>query len=410
MFISVLGTLGNFERNTIKTESITRFLRLKNHIIMSTGTELLTIYNRIGDRVEKGSNNYSSIARIIQLRADTEEKIAQQLLALIPPQFDATDPLTSALIDEIKEEAQQHQNFARDLKSKVINQCNSFKSTMTEKQKSLMNIIRRETGNVQRSLSDVERAQKEIESQKIRCQGLDGAKLSAQQLKVTKAQQDYQRKMQAANNLAMQSSSSTVPSIHRDFSAFDSNRLIKLKASMEKYGKLKKSMNDSIRTASLVLIGKLNNFDGKDRSDRYIAKVFDTAAKEVIEDDPEMVAVAIADYRSDEPKDLQFLRGDKIHVLVQHGSGWWEGELNGNKGIFPRSFVQIAGDVDPKNDQIGAVFLVKKDYQKTRGGDITLLAGDLVYVDYVSKGRCSGTNLRDKKRGYFPLDVLESRL
>lgn len=33
--------------------------------------------------------------------------------------------------------------------------------------------------------------------------------------------------------------------------------------------------------------------------------------------------------------------GDLITILAQEDEGWWEGELNGKKGVFPSNFVEI---------------------------------------------------------------------
>lgn len=51
---------------------------------------------------------------------------------------------------------------------------------------------------------------------------------------------------------------------------------------------------------------------------------------------------ALYDYTADEDNELSILAGDKI-VLIQEdtdGSGWTEGELNGERGLFPTSYVR----------------------------------------------------------------------
>ena len=374
---------------------------------MSTCQELATIYSRIQQRVDKGCENYSLILKVLNARSEIEMKFANMLKELIPPTYDDKDPLTTALMDELKAEVNHHVTFASELKSKVVTPAATYQATMRDKQKVLLNRVRAEADTVRRALKDTENAQRELDLQKQRLQTQN---TEAQQKKVQKAAVDLQKKTQAEAQVAMKQSSASVPTIHRDFSDFDATRLAKLQHAVQSFEQVKSGSTKSITQGSDIVIGKMANFDGKDRSERYVARVFDTSTPTVTEEDPEVGAIAISDYRSEEPTDLQFVRGDRIRVLGQHASGWWEGEIGGTRGTFPRSFVMLPGEQDQKNDQIGAVFLVTNDYKKTRGGDINLLAGDLVYVDYVSKGRCSGTNLRDKKRGYFPLDVLEQRI
>lgn len=374
---------------------------------MSTCEELATIYSRIQQRVDKGCENYALVLKVLTARSELELKYASMLKDLIPAAYDDKDPLTSALMDELKAEVNHHVKFASDLKSKVVTPAATYNATMRDKQKVLMNRLRAEADTVRRALKDTENAQRELDLQKQRLQQQN---TDNQQKKVQKAAVELQKKTQAEATIAMKQSSSAVPTIHREFSDFDATRLTKLQHAVHSFEQVKAQSTKDVKDGADVVIGKMNNFDGKDRSERYITRVFDTSTPTVTEEDPEIGAVAIADYRSEEPTDLQFVRGDRIRVLGQHASGWWEGEIGGTRGTFPRTFVMLPGEADQKNDQIGAVFLVTNDYKKTRGGDLNLLRGDLVYVDYVSKGRCSGTNLRDKKRGYFPLDVLEQRI
>lgn len=160
-------------------------------------------------------------------------------------------------------------------------------------------------------------------------------------------------------------------------------------------GKLAKSLGN-----------KMTSFDADDRSARFVLNAFDPCAK-VATEVSENIAIAISDYRSEEEKDLTFQRGDRIKITLQHNSGWWEGELDGKKGYFPKSFVQVAGTVESKNESIGAVFLCVQNFESSRSSEIDLLTGDLVYVDFIVRRKCSGTNLRTQKKGMFPLSHLE---
>ncbi len=45
-------------------------------------------------------------------------------------------------------------------------------------------------------------------------------------------------------------------------------------------------------------------------------------------------------YESQQEGELTINLNDVIHVVSQHESGWWTGELNGKKGIFPGNYVE----------------------------------------------------------------------
>jgi hypothetical protein len=173
---------------------------------------------------------------------------------------------------------------------------------------------------------------------------------------------------------------------------------------------MKRSLNDANNISIDEFQGRMTDYDGRDRSGRFVQRVFDGSSVAATDREPSSLATAIADYNSDDPRDLAFEKGDKIQVLVPHSSGWWEGSLNGTRGMFPRSFVILPTELHAKNEPIGAVFMVVRDFVPGKGTEMRLLGGDLVYVDFITKGRCSGTCLRNGKRGFFPLDILEQRL
>jgi hypothetical protein len=173
---------------------------------------------------------------------------------------------------------------------------------------------------------------------------------------------------------------------------------------------LKAKLEETTVHGIQIFKGGMSTFDGGDRSMRYVGRVFDVKQTTISEEDPDLHVYALADFRSEDPGDLEFVRGDKIKVLVQHGSGWWEGEIGEKRGLFPHTFTMSEGKTDQKSDPIGAVFLVIADFEPRRGNEIPLLVGDLVHVDWRQGERCSGTNQRINKRGYFPLDNLEQKI
>jgi hypothetical protein len=64
------------------------------------------------------------------------------------------------------------------------------------------------------------------------------------------------------------------------------------------------------------------------------------------DEEPADVAPTLArasyDYTGATPQELTFVTGDLIKVLKQgDNNGWWYGELNGKKGLFPGSYVQL---------------------------------------------------------------------
>jgi len=50
--------------------------------------------------------------------------------------------------------------------------------------------------------------------------------------------------------------------------------------------------------------------------------------------------VAIYDYEADKEDELTFLENAVIHVIKKNDDGWWEGVLNGVRGLFPGNYVE----------------------------------------------------------------------
>ena len=56
-------------------------------------------------------------------------------------------------------------------------------------------------------------------------------------------------------------------------------------------------------------------------------------------------AVAVYDYWAQEDDELTLKVGDVIHNVVKMNGGWWQGVLNGRKGVFPDNFVKVSNAV-----------------------------------------------------------------
>ena len=48
------------------------------------------------------------------------------------------------------------------------------------------------------------------------------------------------------------------------------------------------------------------------------------------------------DYDAEEDDELTIRKGDVITNVDKQEGGWWTGELNGKKGLFPDNFVKVS--------------------------------------------------------------------
>ena len=52
-------------------------------------------------------------------------------------------------------------------------------------------------------------------------------------------------------------------------------------------------------------------------------------------------AVVMHNYSAQQDDELTLRVGDVIRSVVKKDGGWWEGVLNGRKGVFPDNFVKV---------------------------------------------------------------------
>jgi hypothetical protein len=372
--------------------------------------DLQVIFARILDRVNRASGSFFVAATLLARRMEVESRIAAMLEEVIPRDFDPKDPVLTGLVEELRTEAEQHRIFCNELRQNVVAPNSAFINTVREKQKVIGGLIGKSQQEIVKAIKEIEVAAKAVALEEAKLDQTPPSKMGAQRQRIEKAQAEHRKKIQNERLTSQRIQERSVPQIHIEFSEFDEARLVKQTNSIVYFVESKQRMNEAINSGIANFRGKIDTYDPRDRSHRYVARVVDFSNKTLSETEPDLIAFAVADYVSDGPKDLQFERGDQIRVLVQHASGWWEGQLEDKRGLFPRSFIMFPREDDGKNEPVGAVFLVVNDYQAKRGGEIGMLVGDMVYVEFCQIDKCSGFNMRTGARGFFPLEVLERKI
>jgi len=113
------------------------------------------------------------------------------------------------------------------------------------------------------------------------------------------------------------------------------------------------------------------------------------------------VVKALYDYNAQDTKDLSFKEGDYIRLIDKSNpSGWWEGELNGQRGLFPSTFVE---DQD-KSFYVRATY----DYVGETGRDLNFRSGDKIRVVDSSNpsGWWKGETINGVS-GFFPSNFVQ---
>lgn len=113
-------------------------------------------------------------------------------------------------------------------------------------------------------------------------------------------------------------------------------------------------------------------------------------------------AIVRCNYSSDNHNDLTISRGELIEIINQHPSGWWEGECNGRRGLFPMNFVEVITDVESGALSIQECFEIEGFHLPVQEGELKLELGDVVFVATLKDGWCEGYKFGTDERGRFP--------
>jgi hypothetical protein len=358
------------------------------------------------------------INKFLAKRADAEEKISSIIMDLIPQKTVPNDVIMENIIEELKIEASQHSRVAKDLRTLIIESRTgkAFAKTQAENQKSIEKMLNKQIKELRSYIKDMDSSCENMYKEKKALETVKPEKRDSQQKKFAKATEECKKRTQMCDQFASQSKATYLPEISSAFMDFDRNRLMNLQENVQIYSQLKGRLGKMTKESADRLNKKMDTFDAADRSSRFVTATLDPRAQPA-DENQDLYAIALSDYRSEEERDLKFVRGDKIKVLLQHNSGWWEGELDGRRGSFPATFVEIPKTKEiAKQDIIGSVLMAIKDFKpqastiQSNQKDIEMLTGDLMFVDFIQNGRCHGKNLRNGEVGNFPLANLEQKI
>uniref|UniRef100_A0A8C9ML79 Intersectin-1 n=1 Tax=Serinus canaria TaxID=9135 RepID=A0A8C9ML79_SERCA len=108
-------------------------------------------------------------------------------------------------------------------------------------------------------------------------------------------------------------------------------------------------------------------------------------------------AQALYPWRAKKDNHLNFNKNDVITVLEQQDM-WWFGEVQGQKGWFPKSYVKLISGPIRKSTRY--LYIAMYTYESSEQGDLTFQQGDLILVTKKDGDWWTGT-LGDKS-GVFP--------
>ena len=347
----------------------------------------INILERLTGELKRTETWSTAFSNLIDSRLKAQTTIIQALSSCASDKLDRDDPYVASFVDMLNEELKLQTYFKEKLKT------NLDESRIKVKELNKNKIVN-SANKLHSSLSGVKKELKDSHDRYQKTPNLD---------KFNKAFSNLTYKASSAINKF----DTDICSLMTDFKSQVSEVGKATQVFSEYIAELNRIVGFNITRMSNEYRDKLTLYDPVLECDQFCEDLISNSGPRKTLDN---IAYAISDFRSNSPNDLNFERGDRIKITNKDRSGWWQGELQGKRGFFPKTFVcQEFGGIE----SVDAMFMCKKDYKASSVGMyIDLLMGDIVFLEtYTLSGnnhRCSGTNLRTGKRGYFPLECIET--
>jgi len=93
----------------------------------------------------------------------------------------------------------------------------------------------------------------------------------------------------------------------------------------------------------LLKLFKRQQLEGPEGEQKALENVWNPSNSTPIPEDPNqpLIGQAVADFRGSPEMELSFNKDDQILVLAKPYPDWWEGEIQGRRGLFPANFVRL---------------------------------------------------------------------
>lgn len=321
--------------------------------------------------------------------------------------------------------------FANEVRLKIKRPNKEYAVELKKRRAVIDKSITKENHKLIKAQSDVEKLTAELAKDNIALGSAPPVKTPALQKKIEKVRKELEEKHELSISLATKSQDEKMPEIRQTFDQYEKDRLKRMKANSIDFGALKQTMESQVNETTQLFLGKTKRFDDVDIQRRFMGsavagkigkqvekhsdrkstllkkkdKKKDKKREEEDAPDPTVWGYALCDFNSEEVSDLTFASGDKIKCLAEHLSGWWDGELDGRQGLFPRNYVWIPGRDSIQGHAINAFSTCMQSYV---GNELSLYCGDEVYVEIIKDDQFLGTSKRTGQKGWVPLDLIYS--
>lgn len=369
--------------------------------------DVISILKKINIRLRSSTDGLDKINNVLVKWHDYAQQYHSNLNYIIPSQIDNNDPFLTNIINLLKYETGRIQDFCVNLKNKITCFLPKEISSINKDRVNIKKDIKKLVDPLEYIWKYVASDRNKVDQAKNQLIFIDDEYKKTKQLNYIKSLIDSsQRNENRLSDVFDASHKGLCCSINPRFLDIELRRMNIEASAFTNLSQILRELSNLCISNIDNLVEKVDRIDINDRATRFVNRINDPKEEIVKETDNVIYAYAINNFYSENLYDLSFHKGEKILVLVQHSSGWWEGELDGRRGFFPSTFVVVPNANEDYKVYMYEKCSVRRDYIPVRNNELRLLIGDSVDVEYIVNDTCYGTNLGTNESGFFPAKVV----
>lgn len=367
---------------------------------MKTNKDLIGTSEKINQIISEDLSLIQTFQQYLEKRQELEQKFSDELSLFLQTGVHNNSSCSALIYDEIFSVLNHHKSLAEDIKKTFIPPIVSFINYLEKEKIKINESIKKASESIKTFEKKVFIAHSHVEKAQLDLLHFSASKIDRSKRNVKLYEQELQKVETEKDDHLKKLREVEYPNLFQTTSELDFSVRTTIKNSMLNLSCLEME-------SSTKLVGSLQTINSS--ATRYeplnetlmMAKIIGMSSNH-----HKLYAIVRCPYSSEDVGDLLLNRGELIEVTYQHPSGWWEGECNGRRGLFPMTFVELITDVESGALTIDECYEVDGVYIPVKNDEIRLDFGDVVFVNTLKDGWCNGYKLGTNEKGKFPAYVV----
>ena len=367
---------------------------------MKSNKDLIGTSEKINQIITDDLSLIQTFQQYLEKRHELEKNFADELSLFLQTGVHNNSSCSALIYDEIFSILNHHKNLAEDIKSTFIPPISSFINYLEKEKARINDSIKKASESIKAFEKKIFVAHSHVEKAQLDLLHFSTSKIDRSKRNVKLYEQELQKVENDQENHLKNLREVEYPNLFQTTSELDFSVRTTIKNSMLNLTCMEMESSSKLIDSLQTINSSSTRYEPLNET-MLIAKLIGMASSH-----RKMYAIVRCPYISEDVSDLTLNRGELIEVTYQHPSGWWEGECNGRRGLFPMTYVEMITDVDSGALTIDECYEVDGIYIPVKTDEIKLDFGDIVFVNSIKDGWCQGYKLGTNEKGRFPAHVV----